>query len=166
LDVIGYKGMRGCVIGVAVYREEVCIVGVRVAGCVQLGAQRRESDPWVALVIVGRKRTAPSVAVCVIGIGGGVFEVRIDFRSCRFGVATGIVGAGLEGKGTHHNVEVRERGLRAKLPSAHTGEAFCTYERWIMRIPTVVPVGAHAVDELRVAGLLSWRVRWRSRAVV
>ena len=146
--------MRGYVIGVAVYREEVCIVfvvgvrfvtgevdktryryilGVGVAGVsTQLRAQRQEGDPWVALVIVGRKRTAPSVAVCVIGNGGGVFEVRIDFRSCRFGVATGIVGAGLEGKGTHHNVEVRERGLRAKLPSAHTGEAFCTYERWIM----------------------------------
>ena len=146
--------MRGYVIGVAVYREEVCIVGVGVAGrfttgevgetrygyivgvgvagCVQLGAQRRESDPWVALVIVGRKRTAPSVAVCLIGIGGGVFEVRIDFRSCRLGVAIRVVWARLEGKGTHHNVEVRERGLRAKLPSAHTGEAFCTYERWVM----------------------------------
>ena len=108
------------------------MVRVGVAGCVQLGAQRRESDPWVALVIVGRKRTAPSVAVCVIGIGGGVFEVRIDFRSCRLGVAIRIIWSGLEGKGTHHNVEVRERGLRAKLPSTHTGKAFCTYERWIV----------------------------------
>ena len=69
------------------------MVGVGVAGCVQLGAQRRESDPWVALVIVGRKRTAPSVAVCVIGIGGGVLEIRIDFRSCRLGVAIGVVWA-------------------------------------------------------------------------
>ncbi len=31
-DVFGYKGMRGYVIGVAVYQEEVCIVGVGVAG--------------------------------------------------------------------------------------------------------------------------------------
>ena len=109
------------------------ILGVGVAGVsIQLRAQRREGEPWVALVIVWRRWTAPSVAVCLIGIGGGVFEVRIDFCSCRLGVAIRVVWARLEGKGTHHNVEVRERGLRAKLPSAHTGEAFCTYERWIM----------------------------------
>ena len=97
-----------------------------------LRAQRREGDPWVALVIVWRRWTAPSVAVCLIGIGGGVFEVRIDFCPCRLGVAIRVVWARLEGKGTHHDIEVRERGLQTKLPSAHTGKAFCTYERRVM----------------------------------
>jgi len=181
--------MRGYVIGVAVYREEVCIVflvgvrfitgeadktrygyilGVGVAGVsVQLRAQRREGEPWVALVIVWRGWTAPSVAVCLIGVDGSVFEIRINFCSCRLGVAVRVIWAGLEGKGSAHNIEIRERGLWAKLPSAHASKAFCTYERRIVRIAAVMSVGAYAVNELCIARLLAWRsVRGRARLVV
>ena len=148
--------MRGYVIGVGVCREEVCIVlsvgvgfitgeadktrygyilGVGVAGVsVQLRAQRREGEPWVALVIVWRRWTAPSVAVCLIGIDGSVFEIRINFCSCCLGVAVRVVRAGLEGKGTAHNIEIRERGLRAKLPSAHAGKALSAYDLWRGRL--------------------------------
>ena len=88
--------MRGCVIGVGVCREELRLVirvgvrliiaretdetrygyvlVVRVAGVgVRLRAKRREGELWVALVIVWCGWTAPSVAVCLISIDGGIF---------------------------------------------------------------------------------------------